>query len=81
MMDQLQLDLSIVKKEPDLDYDYGHGGGNILDNIISETEFDQFGHAVPSVVRLFQVLFNFFPFTRLGLFLQLPFSLGSYLPC
>ena len=50
MMDHMQLDLSLVKKEPQYFEDYGHNAGNILDNIIPEPEFDQFAHAAPSVV-------------------------------
>ncbi len=51
MMEQLQLDLNMVKKEPQYFEDYGQSAGNILDNIIPESEFDQFGQGAPSVVR------------------------------
>ena len=43
IMDQLQLDLSMVKKESQYFEDYGQNGGNLLDNIIPDPDFDHFG--------------------------------------
>ena len=53
-MDQLQFDLSIVKKESQYFEDYGQNGGHLLDNIIPESDFDQFGQGanVVSIVLL-----------------------------
>eukprot|EP00794_Sanderia_malayensis_P016309 gene16309-17953_t len=48
-MDQLQLDLNLIKKEPQYFEDYGQNSGNILDNIIPEPDFNQFSHGASSV--------------------------------
>ena len=49
-MEQLQLDLNLVKKEPHYFEDYGQSSGNILDNIIPEPDFDPFGQGASNVV-------------------------------
>lgn len=51
MMDQLQLDLSIVKKESQYFEDYGHNGGNLLDNIIPDPDFHHFGQGANVVSK------------------------------
>ncbi|XP_065053280.1 uncharacterized protein LOC135682341 isoform X2 [Rhopilema esculentum] len=48
-MEQLQLDLNLVKKEPHYFEDYGQSSGNILDNIIPEPDFDPFGQGASNV--------------------------------
>ena len=52
-MDQLQFDLNLVKKESHYFEDYGHNAGNILDNIIPEPEFDNFGQGASVVSKLY----------------------------
>ena len=56
-MDQLQFDLSIVKKESQYFEDYGQNGGHLLDNIIPESDFDQFGPGA-NVVSIVPIIFS-----------------------
>ena len=59
MMDQLQFDLSIVKKESQYFEDYGQNGGNLLDNIIPDPDFDHFGQGANVVSRTVLSRFRF----------------------
>ena len=61
MMEQLQFDLNLVKKESQYFEDYGQNAGNILDNIIPEPEFDHFGQAASNVVSTGSLNFSLRP--------------------
>lgn len=49
----MEVDLSIVKKEKLELEDYGQNTGNILDNFLSEHDYNSFPESVPTVVSCF----------------------------